>query len=587
MSLERLMKSDCCHRRPTAKGVGLRVADSDTGNHPEDGFMPLETIRRLLVVIGRRSYPDFKGEAFEPERRVILPKKSQTILDALLGYVGMYTHHFSLSNLRLPIPPFICEVLNYFKVHISYFNPFGVAKLTTFSMMCKAYKGKPTVDLLWSFLNLGPAGDWLTLSNRGSADVPKALLKPITYLGNWKDSFFFIENKIIPSNYLELLLNENKLDKKSFKDKVPLHPKMDPLYDQIAMYPCIVQTFPDPILYLAGLKTTWKHSPKRPFFIEMDFRSFMLKGVDGELNILPMEGVSEGQNSPSSKSINNDASVISATPLSSVYPSNIVENVVDSDDLSYGEDEQTLVGPSLPPHPEDNKKLKILGKWNIASGILGKALPLKVQKVHARASKVASEAFTPLDVDNDSDIHAKELRDATDCHWVVAYVTPPSWKQHLREISIDRLDKDRAYAKLERKCNEALQDLDKNPLVSDMYTEIKVLQGQVDGLHNKYSRLILEEKNRRLDSLKQDRAAIVSKVISDASMKLVRSDDLGVLIVKLVRSSIIYGRCQAFKEVAAMKEPFILEKCQLIAFVKEEYDKLVILYANASYTLLS
>ncbi|GJW47365.1 hypothetical protein Tco_0079011, partial [Tanacetum coccineum] len=144
-------------RRPTAKGVGFRLADSHTSNHLEDGFTPLKTIRRLLVVIGRRSYSGFEGEALEPERRdvkVILPKKSQTILDAPLGYVGLYTHHFSLSNLRLPIPPFI------------------------------SYGGEPTVDLLWSFLNLGPAGDWLTLSNRGSADVPKALPKPITHLGN-------------------------------------------------------------------------------------------------------------------------------------------------------------------------------------------------------------------------------------------------------------------------------------------------------------------------------------------------------------------------------------------------------------------
>ncbi|GKC95337.1 hypothetical protein Tco_1160779, partial [Tanacetum coccineum] len=57
-------------RRPTAKGVGLRVADSHTGNHPEDVFTPLETIRRLLVAIGRRSHSGFKGEAFELERRV-------------------------------------------------------------------------------------------------------------------------------------------------------------------------------------------------------------------------------------------------------------------------------------------------------------------------------------------------------------------------------------------------------------------------------------------------------------------------------------------------------------------------------------
>ncbi|GKD58519.1 hypothetical protein Tco_1296028 [Tanacetum coccineum] len=477
---------------PTTKGVGLRVENSHTGNHPIDDFMPLETIRRLLVVIGKRSHSGFEGEAFEPERRdvnVILPKKSQTILDAPLGYV-------------------------------------------------------------------------------------------------------------------ELLLDENKLDKKSFKDKVPLHPEMDPLYDQIATYPCIVRTFPDLILYLAGLKTTWKHSPKRPVIYnrrqEMDFRSFMLEGVDGELNFLPAEGVSEGRNSPSSKSVNNDAPVIGATPLSSVYPSNIVKNVTDSDDPSYGEDEQTLVGPSLPPHPEVNKKLKILGKRKVASGIPGKALPSKVQKVLARASKVVGEASTPLDVNSDSDIHefpsAKELRDATDYQWVVAHVTPPSWKQHLREISIEQLCDihDRAYmrrlflimayAELERKCNEALQDLDKNPLVFDMRAEIKVLQGQVDGLHIEYSRLILEEKN----SLKQDRAAIVSKVIPDAAMKLVRINDLGVLIAKLVRSSIIYGQYQAFEEVAAMKKPFVLEK--MLGYrpsLKEEYDQAGDALANASYPFLA
>nr|GEY41732.1 hypothetical protein [Tanacetum cinerariifolium] len=41
------------YKWPTAKGVGFRVADSHTGNHPKDGFTPLETIRRLLAVIGR------------------------------------------------------------------------------------------------------------------------------------------------------------------------------------------------------------------------------------------------------------------------------------------------------------------------------------------------------------------------------------------------------------------------------------------------------------------------------------------------------------------------------------------------------
>ncbi|GJU96375.1 hypothetical protein Tco_1321131 [Tanacetum coccineum] len=55
--------------KASAKGVGLRVADSHTSKHPEDDFMPLETIRRLLVVIGRRSHSGFEGETFEPGDR--------------------------------------------------------------------------------------------------------------------------------------------------------------------------------------------------------------------------------------------------------------------------------------------------------------------------------------------------------------------------------------------------------------------------------------------------------------------------------------------------------------------------------------
>ncbi|GJX36747.1 hypothetical protein Tco_0248304 [Tanacetum coccineum] len=193
---------------PPMKGVGLRVVDSHTGNHPEDDFTPPETIQR--------PYSDVK---------VIIPKRSQAILDTLLGYVSLYTHHFSLSNLRLPIPTFICKVLNYFKAHISRINPFDMVKLITFVVMCKAYGG--------------------------GVDVPKALHNPITHLGNWKGSFFFIENKIIPFGYPELLLGKNKLDKKSFKDKVPLHPEMDPL-------------------------------------------SFILGEVDGELNFLLAKGASKG-----------------------------------------------------------------------------------------------------------------------------------------------------------------------------------------------------------------------------------------------------------------------------------------------------
>nr|GEV95394.1 hypothetical protein [Tanacetum cinerariifolium] len=110
----------------------------------------------------------------------------------------------------------------------------------------------------------------------------------------------------------------------------------------------------------------------------------------------------------------------------------------------------------------------------------------KAQKVLPQASKTSGDPFDPFDVDSDLDFYefpfAKQLKDFTDCHWVDPFVTPPSWKQHLKEISLDKLYDihDRAYmrqAELEKKCNDALQDFENNPLVFDMHAKIETLQG--------------------------------------------------------------------------------------------------------------
>nr|GEW92868.1 hypothetical protein [Tanacetum cinerariifolium] len=54
------------------RGVGLRVADSHTGNHPEDNFTPLETIRRSYSVIRERIPFELERETFEPERGYVI-----------------------------------------------------------------------------------------------------------------------------------------------------------------------------------------------------------------------------------------------------------------------------------------------------------------------------------------------------------------------------------------------------------------------------------------------------------------------------------------------------------------------------------
>ncbi|GKB01146.1 reverse transcriptase domain-containing protein [Tanacetum coccineum] len=423
------------------------------------------------------------------------------------------------------------------------------------SMLPREYGGKPTFNLLCSFLNLGRAGDWLTLSNRGSADVPIALVKPITHLANRKGSFFYVENRIIPSDYPELLLESNKFDKKSFRDKVPLHPDLDPLYDQISTYPCHVRTFPDPILYLEGLKNSWKHSPKEPVIYyrgqEMDFRSFMMQEIDGEFKFLLEGCIDNNQGSPSSKSVNNEASVIDAKPLTSLHPSNFIEDVADSDDASAGDNENPLLGTSLPPLPKAGSKMVV------------------------QASKVAGEASDPLDVDSDVDIHV-----------VLANVLNSRTRElisalHKATTSYDAIrarerERDRAYAELERKCNEALLDLNKN------------LLSKIEGLESERERLKLFKIQllQEMDALKQDRASVIVKVVPDAATKLIRSDEMGMLVAKLVKASIIYGRCAAFEEVAKLKEPFVMEKMVGYPSSKQEYDQAGDDLANASYPFL-
>nr|GEW28124.1 hypothetical protein [Tanacetum cinerariifolium] len=179
----------------------------------------------------RRSHSGFEGEAFEPERRdtiamqrcglsakelneflsfypipsqydVILPTSTQTIFDAPPGYVSLYTHSFSLANLRLPLTDFFCEV--------------------------------------------------------------------ITRIEGWHERFFFVQDSIISSKYSQLLLDENRLNSKSFKDKLP--PNIDEnLYFQcLGRYPTSVRVFNDPILFLAGLKPSWEFGQQRPAIIVGD-----------------------------------------------------------------------------------------------------------------------------------------------------------------------------------------------------------------------------------------------------------------------------------------------------------------------------
>ncbi|GKG28316.1 hypothetical protein Tco_0406643, partial [Tanacetum coccineum] len=86
-----------------------------------------------------------------------------------------------------------------------------------------------------------------------------------------------------------------------------------------------------------------------------------------------------------------------------------------------------------------------------------------------------------------------------------------------------------------------------------------------------------------MDALKQDWALVVAKVVPDAATKLIRSDEMGMLVANLVKASIIYGRFVAFEEVAKLKEPFVMEKMAgYHPSSKQVYDQAGDDLANAS-----
>ncbi|GJQ94457.1 hypothetical protein Tco_0005596 [Tanacetum coccineum] len=444
----------------------------------------------------------------------MLPKRNLTIFDAPLGYVRLYTYFFTLSNLRIPLPEFFFEVLNYFKMHISCFNPFGLSKLTTFAVMCKAYNSEPNLDLLRAFLNLGPTGNWLTLSNR------------------------------VPSKYPELFLEDNKLDKKSFKDVIPQHVQDDPVYNLIATYPVYIWTFLDLILYLACLKTSWEHTPKNPiiYYHREDFRSFMMEGVDGEFHFSPEGGVGNKEaDSPSMIFINNETL----------------------------KDEVILIDRSV---ADKVKKRKML-------------------------AMILTSMSSP----------AKELKDSADCHSVMAHVTPPSWKQRLKDIILKKICDihDKAYMRqvvldnvMNKRTGKLMSIMLKAKTTCDAISkrEKEKGKGQVDKLHGEYSRLVLEEKKwvnyehtlvilhfkveglqtkrkrlkksetqmlQEINELKQDRVVVVVKVVPHVATELVHIDEMGLLVSHLVKIALVHDTCSTFEEasdnLATPSYPFLTD----------------------------
>ncbi|GJW85637.1 hypothetical protein Tco_0158782 [Tanacetum coccineum] len=214
----------------------------------------------------------------------------------------------------------------------------------------------------------------------------------------------------------------------------------------------------------------------------MDFGSFMMEMIDGEFHFILEGGVGDEGSSPSTRSVNNEALTIDADPLIAVHPSKFTKTIGDSDDAPSEQDKVTLIDHTTIEKTQNQRV-------SASSKAAGK------RKHTAKSFEREPRQKFPS---------AKELKESADSHFVVAHARASCDAIQEREV-----EKDKAYAKLERKCNEAL-------------------------LHGEYSRLVLKEKKW------VNWAAYVSWLH--------------------VTSSMFHGTCTSFEEVVALKEPFDLEK---------------------------
>ncbi|GKA36870.1 hypothetical protein Tco_0723435 [Tanacetum coccineum] len=123
-------------------------------------------------------------------------------------------------------------------------------------------------------------------------------------------------------------------------------------------------------------------------------------------------GVGDEGGSPSTRSMNNEAPMIDADPLTTVDPSEFPKNIGDSDDASSEQDEVTLIDRTTAEKTQNRRvsaSSKATGKRKQTVESSEREPQLKVRKVSSQASKVAGDASDPLDVDSAPDIHGNFL----------------------------------------------------------------------------------------------------------------------------------------------------------------------------------
>ncbi|GKD10851.1 hypothetical protein Tco_1190536, partial [Tanacetum coccineum] len=175
------------------------------------------------------------------------------------------------------------------------------------------------------------------------------------------------------------------------------------MFQHLGRYPMSVRVFPNPFLFLAGLKPSWEH--------EMAFRNFIYVEDDEDLSFLPKEP-SPGFDTGSSSVL------VSTEPLKSRRRA--------CDPACRGGSSRPLV----------KRKLALGSSTSCAT--------------HANTSSSKDDVpFLTVSDDDEGLPDVLKLKYATAYHLKISAITPPAWKNHMdNHMDVELLDlHDRCYVR--------------------------------------------------------------------------------------------------------------------------------------------
>nr|GEZ85036.1 putative transposase (putative), gypsy type [Tanacetum cinerariifolium]GEZ92893.1 putative transposase (putative), gypsy type [Tanacetum cinerariifolium] len=135
------------------------------------------------------------SEALHPE----LPGLEDRIVDFLEGKVGVYTKFFEFANFRLPLSQFLFDILGYYQIHLSQMFVIGAAKISHFEINCRVLNIVHTLSLFRVFYTPFFNSGWMSFSKRSGKNTPQCYTKPLDFLKNWNNRFFWVDERVFPT----------------------------------------------------------------------------------------------------------------------------------------------------------------------------------------------------------------------------------------------------------------------------------------------------------------------------------------------------------------------------------------------------